>query len=90
MGGFITLNHYPLFQNSFERAKKWLDEVMEEEGCNGMVIVLVGNKVDLAPQREVPTEEGKRFADSKGVYFNEVSAKANIQVAELFNEIGTY
>jgi small GTP-binding protein len=72
---------------SFERAKKWLDEVMEEEGRNGMVIVLVGNKVDLSTQREIPTEDGKRFADSKGVYFNEVSAKGNVQVTELFAEI---
>lgn len=63
---------------------------MEEEGRNGMVIVLVGNKVDLAAQREIPTEDGKKFADSKGVYFNEVSAKANIQVTELFAEIGTF
>ncbi len=62
---------------------------MEEEGRNGMVLVLAGNKVDLTAQREIPTEDGKKFADSKGVYFNEVSAKGNIQVTELFAEIGT-
>lgn len=63
---------------------------MEEEGRNGMVIVMIGNKVDLPAQREIPTDDGKKFAESKGVYFTEVSAKANIQVTELFAEIGTY
>lgn len=63
---------------------------MEEEGRNGMVMVLVGNKVDLTTQREIPAEDGKRFAESKGVYFNEVSAKGNVNVTELFNEIGKW
>ncbi|KAG0150135.1 hypothetical protein CROQUDRAFT_73452 [Cronartium quercuum f. sp. fusiforme G11] len=48
---------------------------------------LVGNKVDLAESRTVPTSEGVQLADSCGGLFYESSAKANINVHEMFIDL---
>lgn len=42
-------------QNSFERAKSWVNELQEKANTSG-VIALAGNKVDLAGQRAVSFE----------------------------------
>ena len=44
------------------------------------MIILVGNKVDLAEKRSVGTEEGQQLAKELGVMFIETSAKAGINI----------
>ena len=49
-----------------------------------MNILLVGNKNDLAPKREVTYEQGREFADSIGIKFIETSAKTAANVDSVF------
>ena len=46
-------------------------------------VVLVANKVDLAPQREVSTQEGQHLAQRWGCAFFEASAKTRTNVDEV-------
>ena len=42
---------------TFENVERWLKELRDHAEAN-IVVMLVGNKSDLKPQRAVPTEEG--------------------------------
>jgi len=55
---------------------------------NDVPIVLVGNKCDLEDRREVQKSEGDSLAQSFGdsCSFFESSAKARINIEEIFNE----
>jgi GTPase SAR1 family protein len=50
--------------------------------------MLLGNKCDL-PNRQVTSEEGQKFARSKGFGFMEVSAKNNIGVTAAFTGLAS-
>ncbi|KAK6127621.1 hypothetical protein DH2020_038638 [Rehmannia glutinosa] len=68
---------------TFESLRKWLKE-LREFGSPEMVVVLVGNKSDLAQSREVNLEDGQRLAQLEQVSFMETSAKENLNVEEAF------
>jgi len=70
-------------RSSFLCTKKWIEDVRNERGVNA-VVFLVGNKSDLASQREVSREEGQLQAGEMGVAFFETSAKLGHDVASLF------
>ncbi|NXC12549.1 RAB17 protein, partial [Corythaeola cristata] len=71
-------------KETLNRAKLWLRDLEKEFLPDEIVIALVGNKVDLAAEREVTTEEGEEFARTKGLLFMETSAKSNHQVNDIF------
>mmetsp|Transcript_4676 Transcript_4676/g.6916 ORF Transcript_4676/g.6916 Transcript_4676/m.6916 type:complete len:219 (+) Transcript_4676:118-774(+) len=74
-------------RKSFLSAPKWLDDVKKDRG-NDVLIMLVGNKTDLAEeQRMVSTEEGQQFAKEWNVMFIETSAKMGYNVKALFSRI---
>lgn len=52
-------------------------------------IIVVGNKCDLENERVVSQEQGRRLAQDFGpnAYFMETSAKADINVEEVFQEV---
>lgn len=68
--------------------RKWLHE-LREFGGDDMVVVLVGNKSDLAQSREVEKEEGKEYAETERLCFMETSALQNQNVEEAFLEMIT-
>ena len=71
---------------SFEQAKSWVEE-LKMNLDEMIVLVVVGNKKDLADIRAVTSKEGKEFAESiNGLYF-ETSAKMNEGIEEMFVEI---
>ncbi|NWU77449.1 RAB17 protein, partial [Onychorhynchus coronatus] len=74
-------------KETLRRAKLWLDELEKKFLPDEIVIALVGNKTDLAAEREVTTEEGAEFAQTKGLLFMETSAKSNHQVNDIFMAI---
>ncbi|VDO91139.1 unnamed protein product [Schistosoma curassoni] len=76
-------------QNSFERAKSWVNELQEKANTSG-VIALAGNKVDLEGQRAVSFEEAQEYADKNRLLFMETSAKIATNVSELFTAIGNF
>ncbi|XP_023786370.1 ras-related protein Rab-17 [Cyanistes caeruleus] len=71
-------------KQTLSRAKLWLEELEKRFLPNEIVIALVGNKTDLATEREVTTEEGEELARTKGLLFMETSAKSNHQVNDVF------
>ena len=51
--------------------------------------LVIGNKVDLADNRRVSTNEGKSFCEQNGgMLFYECSAKNNFNVEAAFRELG--
>jgi len=58
---------------------KWVDDAKAIRG-NDLMIILVGNKIDVAEKRQVATEEGQALARELDVMFIEASAKAGINV----------
>ncbi|NXE98660.1 RAB17 protein, partial [Menura novaehollandiae] len=71
-------------RQTLSRAKLWLEDLEKKFLPDEIVIALVGNKTDLAAEREVTTEEGEEFARTKGLLFMETSAKSNHQVNDAF------
>ncbi|XP_070838844.1 ras-related protein Rab-6A isoform X1 [Chaetodon auriga] len=72
--------------NSFQQTTKWIDDVRTERGSD-VIIMLVGNKTDLADKRQVSIEEGERKARELNVMFIETSAKAGYNVKQLFRRV---
>ncbi|KAJ4936051.1 hypothetical protein JOQ06_017575 [Pogonophryne albipinna] len=74
------------YVNSFQQTTKWIDDVRTERGSD-VIIMLVGNKTDLADKRQVSIEEGERKAKELNVMFIETSAKAGYNVKQLFRRV---
>ncbi|XP_058061096.1 GTP-binding protein Rheb homolog [Anopheles bellator] len=72
-------------QRSFEVIKILYDKLLDIMGKAYVPVVLVGNKTDLHQERTVPTEDGRRLADSWKAQFLETSAKQNESVADIFS-----
>lgn len=53
------------------------------------MIILVGNKIDMAEKRQVGTEEGQALAKDLDVMFIETSAKAGINIKQLFKNLAS-
>jgi len=63
------------------------EQIMRVKATEHVPILLVGNKCDLASQREVDTAEGTCLAQLWGCPFLEASAKERQKVDEVFIEI---
>ena len=77
-------------RGSYEKpgAKQWIEEVLMEEGENGIKIALVGNKCDLSNEkRQVSFEEAKKYAMKYNFLFWETSAKYHTNIENLFKNI---
>ena len=72
--------------NSYERAQKWVNELLEKAN-SGIVIALCGNKLDLDENRAVSVDVVNKFAESIGSFYTEVSAKQNLNIEKLFEDI---
>ncbi|KAM6061115.1 ras-related protein Rab-41 isoform 1-T1 [Chlamydotis macqueenii] len=68
--------------NSFQQTSKWIDDVRTERGSD-VIIMLVGNKTDLADKRQVSVEEGERKARELNMMYIETSAKAGYNVKQV-------
>jgi Rab family protein len=77
-------------EKTFANVKKWMEELRDHADPD-IVIMLVGNKVDLveaAPaERQVPTEAAERLAQEQGLLFSETSAVKGTQVREAFETL---
>ncbi|XP_050983552.1 ras-related protein Rab-41 isoform X4 [Labeo rohita] len=72
--------------NSFQQTSKWIDDVRTERGSD-VIIMLVGNKTDLADKRQVSVEAAEKKAKELGVMYIETSAKAGYNVKQLFRRV---
>merc|ERR1711907_526096 len=73
---------------SFLSSSKWVDDIRSERG-DDVVIMLVGNKTDLADQRQVSVEEGLAKPSEEKVMFIETSAKAGFNIKQLFRRLAS-
>ncbi|XP_059424471.1 ras-related protein Rab-25-like [Carassius carassius] len=73
---------------TYESAERWLKELYDHADPH-MVVMLVGNKTDLAAVRSVPTEDAKDFAEKNGLLFMETSALGSVNVEAAFNTVLT-
>ncbi|KAG7019431.1 Ras-related protein RABF2b [Cucurbita argyrosperma subsp. argyrosperma] len=86
-----------LHMASFDRAKKWVQE-LQAQGNPNMVMALAGNKSDMLDSRSVaaeastpnpsfPFSDAQTYAQENGLFFMETSAKSAANVNDIFYEI---
>jgi small GTP-binding protein len=68
-------------RDSFENVERWLQDVKSVARAD-VVLILIGNKSDLAAQRQISTEEAHEYAERAGMKYFEVSAKTGANVSE--------
>jgi len=77
-------------QATFQNCVKWMEELRQNAEPD-IVIMLVGNKVDLAekdPQsRQVYWDNANEFARQHGLYFSEASAMTSHNVQHIFEHL---
>ena len=75
---------------SFLNAKKWIQE-LKSKAEPDIVIMLVGNKIDLveksSEKREVSVDQAENFAKQEGLLFIETSAITSHKVREAFETL---
>ncbi len=75
-------------RKTFESVERWLKE-LREHADSKIVVMLVGNKCDLAESRQVDVEEGTACAAKFGLSFLETSALNATNVEESFKTVLT-
>ena len=70
-------------RKSFEDVKLWLEDCKSQSPRN-ILLVLIGNKIDLEDKREVSFEEGEKFAKENNMMFLETSAKNGDNIENIF------
>lgn len=83
-------------QSSFKKAQDWIEE-LKKQAPEGIVVALVGNKADLAEEREVEESEISDYLErsnettttegGKRIIHMECSAKSGTGVLEVFDAI---
>ena len=73
-------------KSSFNACKNYLEDVRNnsDKKC---VIYLVGNKIDLADERQITKEEAEDFAKKENIKYIETSAIKNMKVTEAFTSL---
>jgi len=70
-------------RNSFENVQDWIDEV-KSQTPKEILLVLVGNKIDLENERVVSFDEGKKLSKNNDMLFFETSAKNGNGINDVF------
>ena len=73
-------------RHSFQEIRTFQEHICRIRNKKYIPFILVGNKCDLAYQREVSSTEGYKLANEIGCPFFEASAKKRINVEEIFHE----
>ena len=71
---------------SFQDIEMWLKE-LKTHSSPDIKIFLIGNKVDLDDERQVPSEQGEKFKQEYDLnLYMETSAKTGLNAKEIFIE----
>uniref|UniRef100_A0A0D3FR86 GTP-binding protein n=2 Tax=Oryza TaxID=4527 RepID=A0A0D3FR86_9ORYZ len=73
---------------TFENVKRWLKELRDHADSN-IVVMLIGNKIDLKHLRSVSLEDATSFAEREGLSFVETSALDATNVDKAFQTVLT-
>ena len=74
-------------RHSFLVLKDWAQEI-SKKGPGGIVLVVCGNKSDLAQERQVPLAEAQDYSKEMGAFYVETSARDDSNVEHMFVELG--
>ena len=74
------------FWDTFEGVAAWMKAIKEHADASADV-VLCGNKIDLANDRQVSQAEGQQMAVNYSIKYFETSAKQNIGLNEMMEHI---
>ncbi|MHA1611375.1 MAG: GTP-binding protein [Promethearchaeota archaeon] len=72
-------------RETFDNIEKWYKEAVTVE--RDIMLMLIGNKIDLVEDRQVSEEEGKVLADKLGIIYFETSALNKDLVDEAFRTL---
>ena len=73
-------------RDSFLSVNQWMESIRKY--CHSDInMVLVGNKCDMGPQRQVEFHEGEELAQELNAVFFETSARRNYNVTEAFHAL---
>jgi Ras-related protein Rab-5C len=75
--------------DSYERAKLWVDDLKRRMPTSGMMIALIGNKIDLVDGRQISETDAKQYvkqAQINGGYF-ETSAKDLGNIGDIIKSV---
>ena len=70
-------------KSSFDHIRNWITEI-DKFGKQGVLKVIVGNKLDLENNRKISKEDAENLALRYGLKLWEVSAKDNTNIEEMF------
>eukprot|EP00270_Netrium_digitus_P015753 TRINITY_DN5569_c0_g1_i3.p1 TRINITY_DN5569_c0_g1~~TRINITY_DN5569_c0_g1_i3.p1 ORF type:complete len:235 (+),score=45.21 TRINITY_DN5569_c0_g1_i3:76-780(+) len=73
-------------KDTFDNVQQWLREI-RAQGESSAVVMLVGNKTDLAHLRAVTTESGVELSKAEKMFFMETSALDASNVDEAFETV---
>lgn len=71
---------------SLEKAKYWIKE-LKRQANKDILIILVGNKVDLEVERNVNVDDVKSLCNEMSLLHFDVSAKTGEGISEMFKEV---
>ncbi|RDB22568.1 GTP-binding protein rhb1 [Hypsizygus marmoreus] len=71
-------------RKSFDMIQIVYDKLIDFCGVTDIPCVIVGSKTDLSSSRQVDPSEGERLAQTNKAAWVETSAKANVNVGEVF------
>jgi GTPase KRas protein len=74
-------------RNSFEEIAAFREQILRVKDKDSIPMILAGNKSDLEKDRQVTTTEGTELARSFGCPFFETSAKARVNVEDIFFQV---
>jgi Ras-related protein Rab-6A len=75
-------------RQSFQNVEIWVKDITDKARGN-ILLAIVGNKSDLANEREVTKEEGELVAKKHHAkVFIETSAKDGVNIDEMFEQVG--
>ena len=65
----------------------WLKELEVYADLDDLILMVVGNKIDLESERRISSEEGAQLAKDLSALFMESSAKTKIGIKSIFEEL---
>jgi len=74
-------------QSTFNDLQDLREQILRVKDTDNVPMVLVGNKCDLEDERVVGKDQGSNLAHMFGCTFLETSAKAKINVNDIFNDL---
>ena len=69
--------------DSFKHVQNWIEDI-RNQSPKTVLIILVGNKIDLEDKRVISYDEGNEFAIKNGIIFGETSAKTGDGIEDIF------